>query len=180
MGLGWYVTDYRGLRLVWHFGHWGIGFSALYLKTPGERLTLVMLANSEALADHHYKIGEDVTHDLFACAFINTFVPAVKQRAATPPAAPTKAPEDIGGKQALPTAPAADCEISSRAALAKWHTERRAAMRNAGPLEPGLAEAAAGRYQLSERVVTLAREGDRLYYQWSDGLRAEMKKYLEK
>src|SRR5688572_2556787 len=51
-GLGWYVTDYRGERLVWHYGHWGTGFSAIYLKVPARRLTLVALANSEALADH--------------------------------------------------------------------------------------------------------------------------------
>ncbi len=75
MGLGWYVTDYRGTRLVWHFGHWGTGFSAMYLKIPARRLTLVMLANSEALADHHYQVGEDITHNVFACSFIQAFVP---------------------------------------------------------------------------------------------------------
>jgi hypothetical protein len=80
MGLGWYVTDYRGERLVWHYGHWGTGFSALYLKVPARHLTLIAFANSEALADHHYKVGEDVTNDLFACDFINTFVPAVALR----------------------------------------------------------------------------------------------------
>ena len=52
MGLGWYATGYRGERLVWHYGHWGTGFSALYLKIPERKLTLVLLANSEALADH--------------------------------------------------------------------------------------------------------------------------------
>ena len=76
-GLGWYVTDYRGTRLVWHFGHWGTGFSAMYLKIPARRLTLVMLANSEALADHHYQVGEDITHNVFACSFIHAFVPEV-------------------------------------------------------------------------------------------------------
>ena len=56
-GLGWFVTDYRGARLVWHFGHWGTGFSAIYVKVPARRLTLIALANSEALADHHYQVG---------------------------------------------------------------------------------------------------------------------------
>ena len=73
-GLGWYITDYRGTRLVWHFGHWGTGFSAMYVKIPAQRLTLVMLANSEALADHHYQVGEDITHNVLACGFTLTFV----------------------------------------------------------------------------------------------------------
>ena len=67
---GWFVTDYRGTRLIWHFGHWGTGFSAMYLKIPAHRLTLILLANSEALADHHYQVGEDITHNVFACSFI--------------------------------------------------------------------------------------------------------------
>ena len=76
-GLGWYVTDYRGTRLVWHFGHWGTGFSAMYLKIPERRLTLLVLANSEALADHQFQVGEDITHNVFACSFIQAFVPEV-------------------------------------------------------------------------------------------------------
>jgi CubicO group peptidase (beta-lactamase class C family) len=76
-GLGWYVTDYRGIRLVWHYGHWGTGFSTMYLKVPARRLSLVLLSNSEALADHHYQVGEDITNDVFACSFLQAFVPEV-------------------------------------------------------------------------------------------------------
>jgi len=66
-GLGWFVTDYHGLKLVWHYGHWGTGFSAMYLKVPEKNVSVVMLANSEALADHE---GEDLTNNVFVCSFL--------------------------------------------------------------------------------------------------------------
>ena len=173
-GLGWFVTDYRDTRLVWHFGHWGTGFSALYLKIPQEKLTLVMLANSEALADHHYKVGEDVTHDLFACAFINSFVPGVKARRGRPSDAVVEGQPQPGENKDGSPAPATDCASSSRHALAKWHAERRATARKTLPLAPGLAAAVAGRYQVPSRIATFAREGERLFLEWPDGMRAEV------
>jgi CubicO group peptidase (beta-lactamase class C family) len=67
-GLGWFVTDYHGLKIVWHYGDWGSGFSALYLKVPAENISVIMLANSEALADHG---GENLTGNVFACSFLS-------------------------------------------------------------------------------------------------------------
>lgn len=163
MGLGWYVTDYRGTRLIWHYGHWGTGFSALYLKVPARRLTFIALANSEALADHHYQVGEDVTNDIFACDFINVFVPEVATQAA--PASPDDIPS---------TGPARDCERSSRTALAKWLADRRTKARKAIPLDPKLAAAYAGRYQLPHRVVTVTEEDGRLYLDVPQGDRSEL------
>jgi CubicO group peptidase (beta-lactamase class C family) len=48
-GLGWFVEDYRGERLVWHSGLWEKAYSALYLKVPRRHLTLILLANSDGL-----------------------------------------------------------------------------------------------------------------------------------
>ncbi len=76
-GLGWYVTEYRGMRIVWHYGHWGTGFSAMYLKIPAKRLTCIVLTNSEALSDHFFQMGENVTHNVIGCSFVNAFVPEV-------------------------------------------------------------------------------------------------------
>jgi hypothetical protein len=163
-GLGWFVTDYRGTRLVWHFGHWGTGFSAIYLKIPARRLTLVMLANSEALADHQFRVGEDITHNVFACSFINTFVPEVANEPGVPePSA-----------QASPTAPSTDCERSSRTAVEKWIADRRAKARKIVPLDAALAAAYAGRYQFPSRIVTIAREGSRLFVAFPQGSRTEL------
>ena len=66
-GLGWFVTDWHGLKFVWHYGHWGTGFSAMYLKIPERNVSLVMLVNSEALADHGF---EDVANNVFVCSFL--------------------------------------------------------------------------------------------------------------
>ena len=47
---GWYVQDYVGHRLYWHAG-WDpdAGYSAIFLKVPARRLTLILLANGEGL-----------------------------------------------------------------------------------------------------------------------------------
>lgn len=168
-GLGWYVTDYRGERLVWHFGHWGTGFSALYLKIPARRLTLVALANSEALADHHYQVGEDVTNNVFACDFIEAFLPELAVRGDAEDVAPAGLTEDVPS-----TGPARDCERSSRIALAKWLDDRSSKARKAIPLDPALAAAYAGRYEFSHRVVTVTEENGRLYLDIPEGSRSEL------
>ncbi len=49
-GLGWFVQNYFGERLVWHFGNWPAAFSSLILKVPGRSLTLILLANSGGLS----------------------------------------------------------------------------------------------------------------------------------
>lgn len=48
-GLGWFIAAPQGERLIWHTGLWEGAYSALYLKVPGRHLTLILLANSDAL-----------------------------------------------------------------------------------------------------------------------------------
>lgn len=171
MGLGWYATDYRGERLVWHFGHWGTGFSALYLKVPARRLALILLANSEALADHHYKVGDDVTHDRFACAFLDTFVPSVANPAGTP--APTDAARAAVSTE-ITTAPSGDCALTSSVALARWQADRKAKAREIVPIDPQLAAALAGQYAFPGRTATITDEGGRLFIDFPLGVRSEI------
>jgi hypothetical protein len=168
-GLGWYVTDYRGTRLVWHYGHWGTGFSALYLKIPARRLTLFVLTNSEALSDHHFQVGDNITHNVVACDFINTFVPEVANAA-------SESKHDKA-KVAIPefsSKPSTDCECTSRIALEKWIESRRAKARTSIPIAPELAEAYVGRYQFSERAMTVTRDGNRLFLDVPEGDRSEL------
>ena len=70
-GLGWFTEEYRGERLIWHSGNWGNGFSALYLKVPARNLSMILLANSEGLADGFWTPGET---NPFVCAFLRHFV----------------------------------------------------------------------------------------------------------
>jgi len=66
-GLGWFVTDYHGHKLVWHYGQWGSGFSAVYLKVPERNVSIILLANSEALADLEYV---EIANNPFVCSFL--------------------------------------------------------------------------------------------------------------
>jgi CubicO group peptidase (beta-lactamase class C family) len=158
MGLGWWITDYRGTRLVYHYGHWGTGFSALYLKVPSRRLSMVMFANSEALADHHYQINEDVTNDLFACAFLQTFVPDLAT--ASGPSSSFAAP---------------DCAVASQTALTKWITARRNKARKPIGVDPAILRTYVGGYDVPERrVFNVTEEDGHLYLDVGRGGRTEM------
>ena len=150
-GFGWFVTDYHGLKLIWHFGHWGTGFSAIYLKVPEKNVSLVMLANSEALADHQFQVGEDIVNNVFACNFLRLFVS-----------------ED---------AHASDCERNSQRALAKWIENRQKNARKPVRLNPDILEAYVGQYQYEtqpDRIVTVSREGDRLFANIPGNFRSEL------
>jgi CubicO group peptidase (beta-lactamase class C family) len=48
-GLGWFIAAPGGETLIWHTGLWEGAYSALYLKVPARHLTLILLANSDAL-----------------------------------------------------------------------------------------------------------------------------------
>lgn len=48
-GLGWFVQEHDGVRLLWYYGHW-FGSSSLIVKVPERRLTFVVLANSDGLS----------------------------------------------------------------------------------------------------------------------------------
>lgn len=66
-GLGWFVMDYHGHKMVWHSGQWGSGFSAMYVKIPERNVSIIMLTNSEALASFGFV---DVTENPFVCSFL--------------------------------------------------------------------------------------------------------------
>jgi CubicO group peptidase (beta-lactamase class C family) len=72
-GVGWFVEDAGGRRAVWHTGLWDGAYSALYLKLPDERLSLILLANSEGL---RWEKGLDeaaIERSPFAAAFLRRF-----------------------------------------------------------------------------------------------------------
>ena len=139
-GLGWFVRDYQGARLIWHGGNWGTGFSAIYVKVPERNLSLIMFSNSEALNGHMYAVGEDITNNVFACAFLRVFV--------------------FEGVQSL------DCERNSQTALAKFREERRARAHAVVQVDPKILEAYVGQYQFEfdpTMILTVTSEGGRLF-----------------
>ncbi len=70
MGLGWFVQTYRGVRIVWHAGYIPNAYSALYVKVPSRRATMILLANADGLVVPSVFESGDVTRSLFASVFL--------------------------------------------------------------------------------------------------------------
>ena len=184
-GLGWFVMDYRGLKLTWHTGHWGTGFSAIYLKVPEKKVSLVLLANSEALVDHQYQIGQlmvdDIVNNVFASSFLRLFVFEDMQRRQLPdPKWTLDTPEFVSEITRLSKESAGyayDCERTSQTALAKWREKRRAQARVAIQLDPKVLETYVGEYQFEippNHIHTVSRDGGRLFINWPKDFKSEL------
>ncbi len=76
-GLGWFLGAIQGRRVVWHTGLWEGRYSALYLKVlndnPEDRLTLILLANSDALQWPTRFDEAVVERSPYAMAFLSAF-----------------------------------------------------------------------------------------------------------
>jgi CubicO group peptidase (beta-lactamase class C family) len=72
-GLGWFVKDVAGERVVWHYGYW-TGNSSLIIVVPARELVFVALANSDQLSAP-FRLGSgDLLSSPLAQAFVNGFV----------------------------------------------------------------------------------------------------------
>jgi CubicO group peptidase (beta-lactamase class C family) len=73
-GIGWFVQQASGRKLVWTFGHIPDASSALILKMPEKNLTLIMLSNSGGLANGFNFEQGDVTTSPFVKVFLRLFI----------------------------------------------------------------------------------------------------------
>jgi CubicO group peptidase (beta-lactamase class C family) len=153
-GFGWFVEDHHGVTLIWHYGHWGTGFSGIYLKVPENDLSLVLLSNSEALADHQFLADEEpvawtITRNAFACSFLRLFV----------------LDDGPGG-----------CERDSQAALTSWKEHRSADARVAVKVNAEVLEAYVGKYKFEtfDRILTVSSDGARLFVDVPRNYRTEL------
>ena len=73
-GLGFFVQEYGSRKLVWHSGWWEKAYSAIYLKVPKEKLTLILLANSEGLWWNNPLDAAQIEKSPFAAAFLDRFL----------------------------------------------------------------------------------------------------------
>jgi CubicO group peptidase (beta-lactamase class C family) len=69
-GLGWFVQAYRGTTVVWQYGLLPNAYSALIVKVPSRRTTLILLANSDGLVVPFQLDAGDVTRSPFASLFL--------------------------------------------------------------------------------------------------------------
>lgn len=71
---GWFVEDWKGHRLAWHSGWDPERYSAMYLKLPGQSLTLIVLANTEALWWDNSLAQAEIATSPVAQAFLTAFI----------------------------------------------------------------------------------------------------------
>jgi CubicO group peptidase (beta-lactamase class C family) len=69
MGLGWFVQSVNGRRVVWHFGKATAAYSSLLIKLPDQRMTLILLANSDGLTAPFPMANGDIMVSPFARIF---------------------------------------------------------------------------------------------------------------
>jgi len=73
MGLGWFVQTVNRKRVVWHFGNAPGAYSSLLIKLPDQRLTLILLANSDGLTAPFPLANGDIMVSPFARVFLGLF-----------------------------------------------------------------------------------------------------------
>ena len=72
-GLGWFVQQYLGIKLEWHYGL-ALGHSSLIVRAPEQELAFVIVANTSRLTGA-YDIGQwDVMEAYPARLFIESYV----------------------------------------------------------------------------------------------------------
>jgi CubicO group peptidase (beta-lactamase class C family) len=107
-GLGWFTQDYKGTRLIWHYGYW-IGNSSLIIKVPERNLTFIVMANTDNLSRPTDLGAGDVLSSPVGLAFLKTFVFPDKFGEAAPEVNWQAPPEELKARLAqLARGPYAD------------------------------------------------------------------------
>ncbi len=73
-GVGWFVQQYNGEKVVWQFGMTETASSSLMITLPSRGITLILMANSDGLVKLYSPANGDVTLSPFARLFLNLFV----------------------------------------------------------------------------------------------------------
>jgi CubicO group peptidase (beta-lactamase class C family) len=72
-GLGWFTQNYRGTKMVWHYGYW-TGNSSFILKVPERNITFIIMANSDNLSRPTDLGSGDALSSPVGVAFLKTFI----------------------------------------------------------------------------------------------------------
>jgi CubicO group peptidase (beta-lactamase class C family) len=117
-GLGWFSQTHNGTRLVWHYGWNPPTASALYLRLPDEGLTLIVLANTDALS-RPFDLGRGdtlVLESTVALIFYEIFVLEAR-RGRSLPRIDWEADEETLVHRLQASAPADEAEMRERELL---------------------------------------------------------------
>jgi len=72
-GLGWFTQNYKGTKLIWHYGYW-TGNSSFILKVPERNITFIIMANSDNLSRPTDLGSGDALTSPVGMAFLQTFI----------------------------------------------------------------------------------------------------------
>lgn len=177
-GLGWFVQQHEGIRLIWHYGYWPDSFSALLIKAPEQGTTFILLANSDGLSAPFNGLGRgDLTSSAFALEFLRLFVFEDRLGGALPDPRWSQTHDQFKTENARLQTDGYryEREVAAHDNLSDWLAERHAIVRRAIKLEAKIYDAYTGEYELRPgRVITIKRQGDKLIAQMYDGAQAEL------
>jgi CubicO group peptidase (beta-lactamase class C family) len=72
-GLGWFTQNYKGTKLLWHYGYW-TGNSSFIMKVPEQNITFIIMANSDNLSRPTELGAGNALSSPVGMAFLKTFV----------------------------------------------------------------------------------------------------------
>jgi CubicO group peptidase (beta-lactamase class C family) len=72
-GLGWFTQNYKGTKLIWHYGYW-TGNSSFILKVSERNITFIIMANSDNLSRPTDLGSGDALSSPVGMAFLKTFI----------------------------------------------------------------------------------------------------------
>ena len=72
-GLGWFTQNYKGTKMLWHYGYW-TGNSSFIMKVPEQNITFIIMANSDNLSRPTDLGAGDALSSAVSMAFLKTFI----------------------------------------------------------------------------------------------------------
>jgi CubicO group peptidase (beta-lactamase class C family) len=72
-GLGWFTQNYKGMKMVWHYGYWTAN-SSFILKIPERNITFIVMANTDNLSRPTDLGAGDALSSPVGMAFLKTFI----------------------------------------------------------------------------------------------------------
>jgi CubicO group peptidase (beta-lactamase class C family) len=168
-GLGWFVQNYHGLKCIWHFGNDPDEFSGTYIKVPEKGLSLILLANSDALSTPFYRSGI-LTSSAFVASFLRIFVSEDQAGHILEDPNWTAKPEHFDHEllrlKRLVNSYSYDGEQAGYAAMGKWLDYHQKHAFTPIKADAQTFDAYVGQYQLADgRLFSTSKEGNHLFVQ---------------
>jgi len=168
-GLGWFVQDYQNLKCIWHFGNDPFEFSGTIVLIPDQHLSLILLANSDALSVPFLRSGI-LQSSPFVQSFLRLFI-FENQLGRTLPDPNWRFGKEDFEKQLVEFhgrtyGYSYEGEQKADAAMRAWLDQNRRTALKAVAVDPRTFDAYVGEYEVpGGKSLIVSREGNRLMMQ---------------